>query len=135
MRKLGDFMKTLRENIAEMRAKLAEMKENEPLNVTSNESLNVTINEENIKCSFNAFNKFSKNETSNVHKLSENEMISKQKYAQMLTDLEKWNVFCPKSLCFKYGVRRVYDIYKYTLTAEKIRCKGAYFRKMLEKTA
>jgi len=128
-------MKTLKENIAEMRAKLALMQENDTLNDPSNETLNVSRNVKNIKCTLNALKTSSINVTSNDHQLSENEMISKQKYAQMLSDLEKWNVFCPKSLCFKYGVRRVYDIYKYTLSAEKIRCKGAYFRKMLEKTA
>ena len=90
------------------------------------ESLATIIN--NIPChnmTLNASNK------ENIVCLTYYEKISKREYAKLLNQLTEWNVYAPKAIVKKYGVKTVQLAVDYTKATKNVRCYGAYFTYMV----
>ena len=106
-------------------------RQNEEFNRQEMLTSNVTLND--IECSNNSN---TLNVTSNVVPADKkSDFISKDKYVKMLQTLENWNVMCPKSLFFTYGVETCYRMFEYVLNTPNVSNKGAYFRAVLKKCA
>lgn len=59
------------------------------------------------------------------------DMISKREYAKLLNQLQEWNVFAPKAIVKKYGVKTVQLAVEYTKATPNVRVPGAYFTYMV----
>ena len=59
------------------------------------------------------------------------ETINKSDYVRLLNQLDAWNVYAPKALVKKYGVKTVQLAVEYTKSTPNVRVPGAYFTYMI----